>query len=230
MSSLNNNQGARPDDANGIVYVVDDDTTVHKYLTWLLQPLGCEVRAYDDPEQFLTHFSIDARPACLVTDLCMPGLSGLDLQSELSKRNVRLPIIMMSGQAEIRSAVEAMREGAMDFLEKPVDAATLRTRVQAALTASRETIRQTQERAEVTAKLDRLSPRQRLVLDALLEGKPSKVIASDLGLSPKTIDVHRFRLMHVLGAQSLPDLFRLVNLARGGLLPIAGGSQSASSA
>jgi len=213
-SSLQNTEASEVT-PEAVVYVVDDDTTVHRYVAWALQPLGCTVDAYGNAEDFLARLSLSDQPRCLITDLCMPGLSGLDLQAQLASRGIDLPIIMVSGQGEIRSAVTAIREGAIDFLEKPVDPVTLRTRVASALLASRDAIRHSAARAEVAEKLARLSPRQRLVLQGLMEGKPSKIIASELGLSPKTVDVHRFRLMRTLGAQSVPDLFRLIKLARG---------------
>jgi len=202
---------------NGVVFVVDDDAEVREYVRWLLASKGLNVQAFDDPQAFLDSLSDGLSgdtPACLVTDLRMPGLSGLDLQAEIAARGIELPIIMISAYAEVSSAVHAMREGAMDFLEKPFDGPQLLERVEAALRANREARRTASRRAEVAAALARLTPRQRVVLEGLTAGKPSKIIASELGVSPRTVDVHRFRLMHALGAQSLPDLFRLVMLAR----------------
>jgi two-component system response regulator FixJ len=200
---------------SGVVFVVDDDPEVREYVRWLLESRGFTVRAYDDPAAFLESFTDTAPSAsCLVTDLRMPGLSGLDVQSELAARNIELPLIMISAYAEVSSAVQAMREGAVDFLEKPFDGEALVERVSAALAANREARQRSAQRAEVAAAMARLTPRQRVVLEGLTEGKPSKIIAAELGVSPRTVDVHRFRLMHALGAQSLPDLFRLVMLVR----------------
>jgi two-component system response regulator FixJ len=148
----------------------------------------------------------------VVTDLYMPGMSGLELQAELRRRGIELPLIMMSAQGKIDSAVQAMRDGAIDFLEKPFEPQRLLERVAGAVAVSCEAQRGAQERASVAARLRRLTPRQRAVLEGLTAGKPSKIIAAELGLSPRTVDVHRFRLMHILGAESLPDLFRLVVL------------------
>lgn len=202
---------AAPD---AVVYVVDDDGELRDYLRWVLEPTGWEVRTYDAAAAFLADYD-GGRPGCLVTDLRMPGLSGLDLQEELASRGVNLPLIMMSAFAEVSSAVRAMRDGAVDFLEKPFDGQLLLERVRTAVDSDRAARRSEAERAEVAACLARLTPRQRSVLEGLTAGKPSKIIAAELGVSPRTVDVHRFRLMHQLGAQSLPDLFRLVLLVRG---------------
>ena len=210
-----NGQGeaVAPCEKAGAVFVVDDDREIREYVRWLLEARGFTVKTFEEPQSFLDSFT-DSGPACLVTDLRMPGLSGLDLQAQLAERGIDLPIIMISAYAEVSSAVPAMREGAIDFLEKPFDGNALIERVSAALEANRESRRIAAQRAEVAAALARLTPRQKVVLEGLTAGKPSKIIAAELGVSPRTIDVHRFRLMHALGAQSLPDLFRLVMLVR----------------
>jgi len=198
----------------GTVYIVDDDAEVLEYVRWVLEKAGWATRTFADAPAFLAAYA-DEGPGCIVTDLSMPGMSGLDLQGELAARGVSLPLIMMSAQGAIETAVQAMRDGAVDFLEKPFAPERLLERVATAVardTAGRHTA---VERARVKVRFDRLTPRQRAVLDGLIAGHPSKIIASDLGLSPRTVDVHRFRIMHVLGAESLPDLFRLVVLVRG---------------
>jgi FixJ family two-component response regulator len=198
-----------------VVYVVDDDAELRDYLRWVLEPTGFEVRTFENAQAFLDAYDA-GRPGCLITDLRMPGLSGLDLQAELAARQIHLPLIMMSAFAEVSSAVRAMREGAVDFLEKPFDAQHLLERVRAAVEADRSDRRAAAERADIAAGFAKLTPRQRSVLEGLTAGKPSKIIAAELGVSPRTVDVHRFRLMHQLGAQSLPDLFRRVLLLRRG--------------
>ena len=197
-----------------IVYVVDDDDQAREYVTWLLESAGWTVKSYDRAQAFLDDYDA-AFPGCLVTDVRMPGLSGLDLQRELTERSIELPIIMISAFAEVPMAVRAMRDGALDFLEKPFDGQTLLERVRSAIETDRQRRGDDVERKAVAARLAKLSPRQRAVLDGLIAGKPSKVIASELGVSPRTVDVHRFRLMRQLGAESLPDLFRRVVLLRG---------------
>ena len=197
-----------------IVYVVDDDDAGREYVRWLLESAGWTVRSYDCAQDFLDGYD-RAFPACLVTDVRMPGLTGLDLQRELTTRSIRIPIIMISAFAEVPMAVRAMRDGALDFLEKPFDGQTLIERVRSAIEADRRQREDQVERDDVAAGLAKLTPRQLSVLEGLTAGKPSKVIAAELGVSPRTVDVHRFRLMHQLGAQSLPDLFRRVLLVRG---------------
>lgn len=208
-------QPATPQSAAAVVHVVDDDDGARQYVCWLIESAGWTVRAYDCAQDFLDAYEPGC-PGCLVTDVRMPGLSGLDLQRELGARSIRLPIIMMSAFAEVPTAVRAMRDGAVDFLEKPFDGQTLVERVRAAVETDRRQHEEQDACEAVTASLARLTPRQRDVLDGLIAGKPSKIIAAELGVSPRTVDVHRFRLMHQLGAQSLPDLFRRVLLVRGG--------------
>lgn len=198
-----------------IVYVVDDDDEAREYVSWLLTSAGWSVKSFDCAQDFLDGYD-PALPGCLVSDVRMPGLSGLDLQRALTERSIRLPIIMMSAFAEVPMAVRAMREGAVDFLEKPFDGQTLVERVRKAVATNRRDREDEVARKDVAAGLAKLTPRQLAVLEGLIAGKPSKVIAADLGVSPRTVDVHRFRLMHQLNAQSLPDLFRRVLLVRGG--------------
>jgi FixJ family two-component response regulator len=196
------------------VYVVDDDDQAREYVTWLLESAGWTVKPFRCAQDFLDSYAPDS-PGCLVSDVRMPGLSGLDLQRELGERGINLPMIMISAFAEVPMAVRAMREGALDFLEKPFDGQTLVERVRKAVETNRREREEQVERDDVAAGLAKLTPRQLSVLEGLTAGKPSKVIAAELGVSPRTVDVHRFRLMHQLGAQSLPDLFRRVLLVRG---------------
>lgn len=199
----------------GTVHVVDDDAELREYLCWVLQGAGWQSVAHADATAFLAAYRDDG-PACVVSDLYMPGMSGLELQGELVRRGHGLPMIMISAQGEVKTAVQAMREGAVDFLEKPFAPEELLARVEACMARASASRADAIERRRVQARFDRLTPRQRAVLDGLIAGKPSKVIASELGLSPRTVDVHRFRIMHQLEADSLPELFRMVVLVRGG--------------
>lgn len=198
----------------GTVYVVDDDAELREYLCWVLQGAGWRTVAHGDATAFLAAYRDDG-PACVVSDLYMPGMSGLELQGELTRRGHALPMIMISAQGEVKTAVQAMREGAVDFLEKPFAPEQLLKRVEACMARVSAGRADAAERRCVQARFAKLTPRQRAVLDGLIAGKPSKVIASELGLSPRTVDVHRFRIMHQLEADSLPDLFRMVVLLRG---------------
>ena len=208
------NSGANTVDAVPRVYIVDDDEGVRDYVVWLLQSAAWTVDAFDSAQAFLDAFDPRAL-ACLVTDVRMPGLSGLDLQSELEARHIHLPMIFISACASVPTAVRAMRGGAIDFLEKPFDGEILLQRVRAAIETEQQARAGRAEREEIEARLARLTPRQRAVLAGLAAGKPSKIIADELGVSPRTVDVHRFRLMHQLGADSLPELFRRLILVRG---------------
>jgi FixJ family two-component response regulator len=199
----------------GTVHVVDDDAELREYLRWVLQGAGWQSVAHADATAFLAAYRDDG-PACVVSDLYMPGMSGLELQGELARRGHGLPMIMISAQGEVKTAVQAMRDGAVDFLEKPFAPEQLLARVEACMARASASHADAIERRRLQARFDRLTPRQRAVLDGLIAGKPSKVIASELGLSPRTVDVHRFRIMHQLEADSLPELFRMVVLVRGG--------------
>jgi FixJ family two-component response regulator len=196
------------------VFIVDDDQGVRDYLQWLVESVGLGARSFPSAHEFLDAYD-PATPGCLVLDVRLPGLSGFDVQAELSKRNITLPIIMMTGYAEVPMAVRALKAGAHDFIQKPLDGQMLLDRIQQAIEADRKARQAHAGRTEVVSHLTELTPRQREVLNGVLEGKPSKIIAAELGLSAKTVDVHRARIMEKLGAQSLPDLFRLVVLARG---------------
>jgi two-component system response regulator FixJ len=195
------------------VFIVDDDQGVREYLQWLVESVGLRAESFPTAREFLDAYD-PTTPGCLVLDVRLPGLSGFDLQAELSKRNIALPIIMMTGYAEVPMAVRALKAGAHDFIQKPLDGQLLLDRIQQAIEADQGARQAHAGHTEVASHLAELTPRQRQVLDGVLEGKPSKIIASELGLSAKTVDVHRARIMEKLGAQSLPDLFRLVVLAR----------------
>lgn len=196
---------------SGTVHVIEDDAQLREYLGWVLRGAGWEVVVHADAAAFLAAFRDDS-PACVVSDLYMPGMSGLELQAELERRGQPPPLIMISAQGEVKTAVQAMRQGAVDFLEKPFAPEQLLARVETCMARIAAAHAGAAERRRVLARFAKLTPRQRAVLRGLIAGKPTKVIASDLGLSPRTVDVHRFRIMHQLEADSLPDLFRMVVL------------------
>jgi FixJ family two-component response regulator len=196
-----------------IVWVVDDDPAVREYLQWLIESVGLRVSLHADANQFLDAYD-PSQPGCLLSDVRMPGPSGFDLQAELSARGIRIPMILMTAYAEVPMAVRALRSGAFDFVQKPFDGQVLLDRVHEAIEADQRTRANRQATADIAARLEQLTERQRAVLDGLLAGKPIKAIAADLGLSPKTVDVHRIRLMERLQARSLPHLFQLVFQAR----------------
>ncbi len=191
------------------VFVVDDDAPVRDSLAFLLQAAGFPVRTFASGEAFLQAWRPHWR-GCLLTDVRMPGLDGLGLQQALAQRGADLPVIVMSGHGDIPLAVRAMKNGAQDFLEKPFDDAVLLERLnqcRAADESRRQAARQREARRRI---LERLTPRERQVLDCLVEGKPNKIIAAELGISPRTVEVHRARVMEKLGVRSLPELVRFV--------------------
>lgn len=208
-SEPSGDRGQRKDEAT--VFVVDDDSAVRDYLKWLIESVHLKAELFATARDFLEGYDPN-RPGCLLLDVRMPGLSGFDLQTELQQRKIRLPIIMMTAYAEVPMAVRALRGGAVDFIEKPLDGQVVLDRLQQAIAKDIAERRAQAERSDVRERMRRLTPRQRAVLDGLIAGKPSKVIAAELGVSPSTVDVHRGRLMERLQARSLPDLFRLVLL------------------
>jgi two-component system response regulator FixJ len=206
--------GSSASDSEPTVFVVDDDPAFLDLMRQLVESVRLRIETYETAQSFLDAFD-PARPGCLVLDVRLPGRSGLDLQAELAARQATLPIIMISAYGEVPTAVRAMRAGALDFVQKPFDEEALLERIQEAIRTDQRAREIEGERAAVRARLECLTPRQRAVLDGLVAGKPGKVIADELGVSLKTVDVHRFRLMHRLKVQSLPELFRLMLFVRG---------------
>lgn len=190
------------------VFVVDDDPAMRESLRWLIESVGLQVKTFPTAQEFLTKYESD-KPGCLVLDVRMPGLSGLDLQQELSKRAISLPIIMITGYAEVPMAVRALKAGAIDFIEKPFSDQVLLDRIQQAIESDREARRERAGRTEFSMLLSRLTPREREVMELVVAGKPNKVIAAELGLSPKTVEVHRARVMEKMQVDSLAELVRL---------------------
>ncbi len=193
-----------------IVYVVDDDPSVRRSLSALLKAHDFEPQTFGSAEEFLDDHDPEVN-ACLVVDVRMPGMSGIDLQNRLRERNSRLAVIVISGHGDIPTAVEAMRAGAIDFIEKPFDANALVESVRRAHGALQSGNGQTGLPAEEVAKrLERLTPREREVLDHLVLGEINKVIAHKLDISQRTVEIHRARIKEKMEAQSLSDLIRMM--------------------
>lgn len=192
----------------GTVYVVDDDAAVRDALALLLKGIGAEVQTYDSGESFLASFRPEPcnGPACLLADVRMPGMSGLRLQEWLVERKVRLPVIIMTGHADVPLALRAMKGGATDFVEKPFDPVALGDLVRDTLSAEAALLRERQEQAVIAARFALLSEREREVLDRIVEGKTSKAIGAELGISPRTAEAHRARIMAKLRARSLAEV------------------------
>jgi len=204
----------RETQAEATVFVVDDDAAVCRALELLMRSVGLRAETYPSAEDFLEVFDAE-RPGCLLLDLRMPGMSGIDLQQQLAERGSALPVIVLTGHAEVPVAVQMMKAGAADFIEKPFQDQLLIDRVHECLAHDARQREQARMAETIDARLSRLSPREHQVVEGVMAGKPSKAIASELGISPKTVDVHRARVMDKVGVGSLAELVRLVLRARG---------------
>ena len=195
-----------------IVHIVDDDEAVRQSLAFLLGSAGLTVRLYDSASAFLAGLSA-VKSGCLVTDMRMPEMTGIELLQQLRAKACRLPAIVITGHGDVPLAVEAMKAGAVDFIEKPFDQETILHAVQAALERGFEG--EGREDPAVAARLATLSERERQVLEGLVAGHPNKTIAYDLGISPRTVEVYRANLMSKMRASSLSGLVRMALLAGG---------------
>ncbi len=202
-----------------LVHIVDDDASVRDSLTVLLESAGFTVRAYDSAVAFLQSAS-DRTAGCVLTDVQMPELNGLELQRRMSEQGIRLPVIVMTGHGDVPIAVEAMKAGAAEFLEKPFGDEQLLTAVTSAIAVGERARDEAAIVAETMRRLATLTPREHEVLDRLVTGQPNKTIAYDLGSSPRTVEVHRARVMEKMGARSLPELVRMTIAAEQAKAPV----------
>ena len=199
-----------------IVSIVDDDGAVRDSLQALLESAGFEVRAFDTARKVLDDPTL-AQSGCLVTDIRMPDMDGLTLQEELVRRQVRLPVIVVTGHGDVPLAVQAMKAGAMNFMEKPFDDDLLIDTIRRALSLDAEARSQASLAQDAKDRIDRLTERERQVLEHLVAGRQNKVIAYALDISPRTVEIHRANLMDKMRARTLSDLVRLALTA--GLSP-----------
>ncbi|MDY6946074.1 MAG: response regulator FixJ [Pseudomonadota bacterium] len=191
------------------IFVVDDDSAVRDALKLLLRSVGQSVETYGAGSEFLESYSED-RPGCLVLDIRMPGMSGLELQQKLNEKHSILPIIFITGHGDVPMAVEAMQAGAVDFIQKPFRDQDLIDRINQALEKDTSNRAALGERNDIRRRLETLTPREREVLDLVVHGKANKVIAGDLKLSQRTVEIHRARVMEKMQASSLAHLVRMV--------------------
>jgi FixJ family two-component response regulator len=197
-----------------IVYIVDDDPSVRRSLARLIRSEGFRVETFAQAQDFLNQKEcLDVN--CLILDVNLPGLSGLDLQKELSSKGYAMPIVFITGYGTIPMTVQAMKGGAVEFLEKPIDHQVLMNAIHQAIEKDRQMKRQYMERKEIQKRLASLTPREREVLPLVVSGMLNKQIAFKLGTTEKTIKVHRARIMKKMGADSLADLVRLAQ--KGGI-------------
>jgi FixJ family two-component response regulator len=191
------------------VHVVDDDDAVRSSLRLLLKSVGLPTVAHASAHEFLAAWDAD-QSGCLVLDVRMPGMSGIELQAELNQRGAIIPVIFISGHGDIPMAVEAIQHGAFDFLQKPFRDQDLIDRVQRALASDADHRQLLQQRETLRQRYDSLTPREQEVLQLVTQGKANKVMAGDLGVSQRTVEIHRARVMEKMGAQSLAQLVRMV--------------------
>lgn len=202
------NAAARRGAAPPVVLVVDDNDGMRSAVERLLTRAGLAVEAYASGREFLDAARFD-RPGCIVLDVSMPQMSGLELQLQLKQRRVSLPVVFLTGTSDIPIAVAAMREGAVDFIEKPFENADLLARVQRAIEQHEQRRRGDAERDQARERLQSLTPREREVMELVVAGRTSKEIARVLGASHRTVEIHRGRLMEKMGADTLADLVRI---------------------
>ncbi len=192
----------------GMVHVVDDDAAVRNSLRFLLKSAGLEAATYASAPELLSE-ATGLAPGCIVTDVRMPEMNGIEMVRRLKELDVRHPIIVMTGHADVPLAIEALRAGVSDFIEKPLDDEAFLTSVRSALDQFAATSVEDAAADEIRARLGQLSHREGQVLEALVEGKANKVIAHDLGISPRTVEVYRANVMTKMEARSLSELVRM---------------------
>lgn len=196
-----------------IVYVVDDDENARHSLEFLLDCTGIRVRSFPSADAFLAS-SPPWQDACVVTDVRMPGMSGVELVEEAKRRGMDVPIIVMTGHADVPLAIQAMKAGVADFIEKPFDDEVILAAIRGALAQHADKQHSHAERATVLERMKSLSGREREVMDGLVAGQANKAIAYDLGISARTVEVYRANVMMKMQAKSLSELVRMVTIAR----------------
>lgn len=191
------------------VFVVDDDAAVLDSLKLLLRSVGLEAETYTSAREFIAAYDPDAR-GCLVLDVRMPGMSGLELQERLEALGSTLPVIFITAHGDVPMAVRAVKAGAVDFIQKPFSDQELLDKIQHAMEENARARAAAADREEVSARIASLTPRERQVMELVVAGKANKVIAHELGLSQRTVEIHRARVMEKMQAASLPELVQMV--------------------
>jgi len=198
--------------ADRVVHVVDDDEAVRRSLAFLLNAEEFSVREYESASQLLEDIP-DGIPGCIITDARMPDIDGLEFLRRLKARGQSVPVILMTGNADLPMAIWAMKAGAVDFLEKPFDDDRILSAVNEAMRGLEQRNLRNARVADARDRIAELSEREREIMDGLVAGKPNKVIAGDLDISPRTVEIHRARVLAKVGVRSLPELVRLALLA-----------------
>ena len=195
------------------IYVIDDDQVVRESLEWLVSSVQLPVTTFESAEKFLASFD-STKPGCVIADVRMPMMSGLELQKQLHEKAPDIPVIIVTGHGELDMAVDAMKDGAFDFIQKPYKQQSMLETVQKAVRTSIEAFETHGQSSKQSELLSKLTKREREVLDQIVDGEPNKRIAGNLGISEKTVEFHRARIMEKLEARSLADLVKKSVLAR----------------
>ena len=196
-------------DSQQTVYVVEDDEAVRDSLELLLKSDGKPVKTYDNANAFLKDYT-EKMAGCIVLDIRMPGMDGMELQKKLNDKHSILPIIFVTGHGDVPMAVDAMKEGAIDFIQKPYREEALLEKIDAALALDVEQRKTLGEKQEILRRVKTLTPREHEIMDRMIEGQANKVIAIELEISQRTVEIHRSRVMHKMGTHSLAHLVRMV--------------------
>ena len=197
-----------PDDAQQTVFIVDDDASIRQSMGHLLGSVNIACESFASANDFLDAWSAD-KAGCLILDIRMPGLGGLELQEKLNELGCSLPIIFITGHGDVPMAVEAMQKGAFDFVQKPFRDQDLLDRINDALAAHSAKREEELEQADIRAHIDTLTPREKDVFELVVTGKPNKIIAHELSVSQRTVEIHRARVMEKMEAKSLATLVRM---------------------
>ncbi|MEN8214119.1 MAG: response regulator FixJ [Pseudomonadota bacterium] len=219
MSKKHEPESEQPGDQStgqtpGIVFIVDDDEALRDSLRWLIESVGLRVETHDSAASFLQSY-YPGQSGCLLLDVRMPGMSGLELQEQLERRDVRIPVVIITGHGDVAMAVRAMKAGAMDFIEKPFDDELLLASIQRALSLDVEQRKSRATQAEILARMAQLTRREHQVMELVTNGKANKQIAAELNVSAKTVEAHRAHVMEKMQAGSLAELVRMSMLASG---------------
>src|SRR6201992_472433 len=194
---------------SALVFIVDDDDAVRNSIRLLMKSLGLATQALSTAQDFLASYDAQ-QPGCLILDVRMPGMSGMELQQQLNLRGAVIPVIFITGHGDVPMAVEAMQQGAFDFLQKPFRDQDLIERIQKALAKDRSSRAELSERSRVRERYESLTPREREVLTLVTSGKPNKIMAADLNVSQRTVELKRARVMEKMNATSLAQLVRMM--------------------
>lgn len=201
------------------VHIIEDDDAVRDSLQMMLESIGRQTKAFSNADSFLSSYSQDMA-GCIILDIRMPGMNGMELQRKLNEINSILPIIFVTGHGDVPMAVEAMQQGAVDFVQKPYREQELLDKITTAMQLDEENRASLQQRQLIMERMNELTPRERDVMQLMVEGKANKVIAIDLDISQRTVEIHRARVMEKLNAHSLAHLVRMYMVIEGDIKPL----------